>query len=1549
MWLNSHEGGKSVKGAAVRKPLTDMFNRAGDSAFVKKKNKPFRKHGLIVCGSFLAFISMVKSASADHSLGRPCVNCHSLLSSNVVVGSKRHIRCSNVDDALYGYNADCSERTTSYWYCGKNVWDPVPDGNNVSEPLDCSYCHDTADDIANEIGIGTIQPGASAHPVDVRGTSLDIGIIKCNDCHNNEVAPVNECENLPDDAYPNHFLPAVKSEDPTGANLRTYDYTHLAGKYGDFTDNSTYGVDWSSSLSGANTPLCFNCHKSGGIANTDIEADYASANGGHNIVAFGDLPAKKLPCSDCHDPHASNDNAKLIIGNSDIPNNPYKKSFNAGAAPYDYPAPSGFNGTNDYVVCVSCHDAGRTVEGVVLKDVILANGSTDPFSPIFPFHSNAHDDVGGTTSCLQSNSGCHQSAHNLDPFRCLDCHSKSVVDAMASPPPRLVAKDHVDSEFAHIGHVGPGDSDANFIASVHTIPYNDAPGADMTVAAENGCLYCHNTAGLSGNEILKDADGTTYSRPAAAAWVDFSAYNEFCLSCHDGDPNIKFKPSSNYDLHNGVEGTGGNLINYAYGSNDFLYPPQVNSQSGVVGGYFFESGHGRTTTDYPSGNPAADIPCLQCHLYHGSTAPKLLPGWRPSKDLAANVVKKDGGLTVGSMWPLAGSGKPDSAKIDYLDYTDSDNNSRLTQAFTLQSRYVSEFTVEWNTYSNDAWSSVVSLGMEVPFGTSGDMRPNTNSANELACGADADSPPLIGKFGFCNACHFSDATTATSHRIYTHEGQFGGEGGDENGACTGSPLDSDKNFFKDCAECHDPHGSGEGGGTGVSNLYMIKGKIKRGADPLNPASWSEVVFTSKGGAMVENDDSLDEDDLGPSELNSDDLCAVCHGADPAPGDPDQVGVDHNYQTYSGPPDHAQGAECAQCHDHGWKTPTTNRQWAGFKRVYCFSCHGNKATGQYWPDGTGGDPAYADDSAGAHANHVAAIGKYLGYGDYAVVMYNDVQQKTICAFCHPNPGSGTHTVDSGGDQRVDVYQDSDDVSTRLDVFRKFTGGGVSDLDVDGIDGNQAYSYANKNCLNLACHNRMPTPAATAVPAERAGDWDAPPDMTAFIVFADTDQDELPFDRSYRVGCFVCHGYYGMPRTIDNGWLFTPSDNFVEDSFHRTHAGRTARDMPDNVDPLGLTGDGGMAYACYQCHGISTDGINDNAELFSNVASNTGTYFGHLNGVVELEFSALSGRSPERLEVEFGGGNGFFDKDATGDASAGDTGFAPFDGNYSITCYNIYCHGETLDSRPDDIRVNPVYDQAATADCGDCHDADYANAGSDFIGSAPTGKIQSNGHYAHYGKPANDAAYTNPEEPPIYGPLFGASWRSGHMWDNEYYGFDDLDPPPPNGNEGYMGGCGYCHFIPRKQAGCRCHDGTGSPGAGAISTRHVNGIKEFRDMNSRATPDDDAPADLTSTTACDNCHSTALAPNETISGAQLAKNNWYSAGYRLPCQACHNSAAAASNYADGTGPLDSDGTRVPQPYWLQFADPQDNFDLSGHGFAGIFPQTGNQAPAYSCTGT
>jgi hypothetical protein len=860
--------------------------------------------------------------------------------------------------------------------------------------------------------------------------------IFCNDCHDGNshtITPLSLCSKSDTDGYPNHKNAVIGGPLP-GVNDLAFNPPSLTAPYGT-------SVDWTDPTFASTDMLCFICHDDDNSSRTpyaytkgfvetamtsgrdpgsgrdpepmeDILDSYNASHGGHNVVGIGldggtGVTAQKLPCYECHDPHASADPEDGVIYNDAL-------ISSAGAYgteivnPYDPtdldPAEDSFtfNGydrsaAKEVTLCMTCHQSGiGAAELETGKKAVELQHPIDSDNLAFGFHADVHVeaiDANYDGGCLQSGvsgvGGCHYSPHNNSPYECLECHTESARDNNDL----LDAVAHVDSEFGKIGFINDltddgddtNDSD-NGILSQHNIPYTPNEAAyddrDMSLAENNGCLSCHYVLGAYPRKLLA-VDGSVFTPATVSNREDLGTYDTFCEGCHDGSLD-------------------------AFEVFDGLNPPTVDK-------YFTIAGHGRTT-DFDSGNTAAKIGCLECHQYHGSTAYKLLPGNVQTDDYdARTTMLYDSGGRVVKGFDYADTGTdphgdplvetiatrstigalPDSTYIDYIDYTvedrhtaTSDNKERMAVKYA---DYDTNYA--WDTYydatSNSGSPTAMNpSGTQIFFGVSGD-RIDTKS--RVACDEElVTSSAPTEPVGFCDACHLysdtTDGTTTTFDGMRTHAGLKTPTD------CAGGPdYSTSVNFQKDCTECHDPHGSGYDGTTADNdNSYMIRGKIVTSDDGATIETFN-VVLKAKSGA-----DSLDEDDSD----NKDDLCAVCHNVTDTEGE----GADHNRSDNSGSA-HQEDNDCTTCHFHSERFMPSGG---------CFECH----------------PVGSDTM---HKKHFNAIGGALGYvlpGE-TLEDADSFSPITICGNCHGDgAGSGaTHNQSNNQSQPwpagYEVYINIDD--------------------------------------------------------------------------------------------------------------------------------------------------------------------------------------------------------------------------------------------------------------------------------------------------------------------------------------------------------------------------------------------------------------------------------------------------------------------------------------------------------------------------------------------
>lgn len=622
-------------------------------------NAKFLSRNLIFSGClrslFVALALLVSAfiphkALADHSLGRACTDCHSLRSARVSAGT-RNILEDNLLSDLYA----------TRWYC------PSP-GANVSfvggQPLDCSYCHgQAATDVGAEFRKGKSEASGSAHPIVVDGDNIDgadpipypANRIYCNSCHNSDVTPLDKCDKDVTDGYPNHKNRTANSI-VTGGNGRTDldsgdDGVHLKGPYGraDWVDVPGNYFDPISS----EKPFCFDCHNASTVGGApDIESKYIwkDANGqnssysGHN---YADAAASsgnyntEMPCYNCHDPHATYENKKLIVEISSSRTeevgedgerrmNPYKTSFykniepppgTAGAV-LNYPRVNTPDGEKegDRSFCYSCHSgySVRTGPNAGDPEVVLDDVLAPGWLPrIWSWHKKVHNSVkegafaenplnkdpNPSGSCTPKYGGCHD-PHRTIPT-CPECHEGGICDMCHGFPP--ISDDEPTPKPVKRGNYVPNERIAgeevdgvrwgNKIAGgahrrhVNLFwkrfdPHFD-PTAHTTTASENYASSLSETPAPNGGTDQTDPD---YWFKVAAA---------ICGPCHGENPG-------NAPWHNesGDISFDRSYVDIRPRSND---PSLTADNSSTELGYTWASSDNSKTTYYGESAPSHDM------------------------------------------------------------------------------------------------------------------------------------------------------------------------------------------------------------------------------------------------------------------------------------------------------------------------------------------------------------------------------------------------------------------------------------------------------------------------------------------------------------------------------------------------------------------------------------------------------------------------------------------------------------------------------------------------------------------------------------------------------------------------------------------------------------------------------------------------------------------------------------------------------------------------------------------------------------------------------
>ncbi|MDB4285402.1 hypothetical protein N9903_00660 [bacterium] len=551
------------------------------------------------------------AASANHSLGLPCYDCHNLSSAQIRPGTRA-------------------------------LWDQPKIGElTYSRPVSCDFCHTGYRDTFDGGISGSIQ--VSGHPVKIiegdnryvfaggsfQEESLYAGPkLSCAgtasvpqtvaSCHrgntvsggplsplNPDLAPDNydsPAGNTATDGYPDHDLTAFDgSLTPVGDFHLEFTYNKQAS-----TDGATAATNYQ---------LCFQCHEGGGV-NTNSTVDVSTAytvDGGH----FSDQLVAMVACADCHDHHSST-SLKLYSRAGGIASDP-----------------------NQRLLCLNCHDGAS-------KNFYTTGGGVTPVT--VPVPPTTGGTPGGTVEahgastedCVQ----CHPAhAPSADRSDCFDCHGSGGSLVAAIGVSAIIVDDGSGDDFGYSG-TNP---------SNHGITFeNDNSGH---------CLDCHAIAkathadGDTSND-LRDYAPADFDWPATttdeSAGGTFGALIEFCLSCHRSGSSLTWgtAPEMNDFIDFGIDkrsGGGDDHTNH-YGYADIAYDIYVESSPNTVM-YDTASGAGHDPPDPPLYNgvplfahyakrttnvstpewwqigdnvtaPQA-FPCLDCHFAHGGPSEVL--------------------------------------------------------------------------------------------------------------------------------------------------------------------------------------------------------------------------------------------------------------------------------------------------------------------------------------------------------------------------------------------------------------------------------------------------------------------------------------------------------------------------------------------------------------------------------------------------------------------------------------------------------------------------------------------------------------------------------------------------------------------------------------------------------------------------------------------------------------------------------------------------------------------------------------------------------------
>lgn len=304
---------------------------------------------------------------------------------------------------------------------------------------------------------------------------------------------------------------------------------------------------------------CLECH---GDSGADAISTHSNKDWGGPSIEKPTPPSFELLCTQCHDPHGTSNlfaikTQVLVTSNGSVTSGPVLFTATTGANSHD----DGVS-ANASRICVTCH----------------VNAS----NPGFPMknHVGGASHAGGVDYSGQDCTTCHRhsadgTAATSDGFMasCRACHSSTQDLNQGSPRRKIV-----------------GATGGDFTRTSHHVSGSDA-------VTDGDCVVCHEMSRHTlGKVRLLDVDtpATVYELDYALNAVDDPAdYENFCISCHDGD------------------GQAGDMVPFS----DSQIVPSLN-ESGWTAGI-----HNTPLSTFGGS-------CLDCHdSGHGSNKVKLLYPW----------------------------------------------------------------------------------------------------------------------------------------------------------------------------------------------------------------------------------------------------------------------------------------------------------------------------------------------------------------------------------------------------------------------------------------------------------------------------------------------------------------------------------------------------------------------------------------------------------------------------------------------------------------------------------------------------------------------------------------------------------------------------------------------------------------------------------------------------------------------------------------------------------------------------------------------------------
>ncbi len=982
--------------------------------------------------------------------------------------------------------------------------------------------------------------------------------IACFDCHDNHSTVDND---PPDNTFPNTSRPpqdVAFDDDMETTNPRD-------------------------GLNNDDKPGYYENIPSGTVRGTSTyeSGHYVKNNPGAGSIAQGD----KLPCSDCHDPHRTKYQAFI---REDLPGTPQVPAGTRASTRMAYTDPSDDrNDAESRKFCIACHGTSEqtTYKAVTFSAVKPSYGSATIAKPTTRISAHLSTK---TTACTQ----CHR--HNGISVSCEDCHGfpplRTIAQASGNSFDRVLRPDvenYTGGAGAHQRHKDAlGDAifqceichgpDAGSAAwhnqGAGTFPGTN-PGQNVDVMGDGAYWDPTNTrSGASAPRYTGAASSETL--PAGYEFKAKGGGDQRCanFACH-GDP-----PDNAGDL---------------------------TWTADMVDG------------DTPYDNPAAaDIRI--CKWCHDATPSEIDPDLTVAGTVYAPNAMGNGLSTAvgfGAEVNGHGVGLPGAVKAVY------DRGAVGTPGTAGAPDNAAGAAKDCIVCHNTRYVAGVAERMHFPSIHSAPTDPRDakrleSTINGGGIGTSTTYP--TGPDQACNACHQNGVDTVADGLDQSHH---------SNTAGGYVPLEG--SFTRACRQCHNVHGANFNGAG--RNLYMIGKWIDVDSDgnpdaterayvdsSPTPGNLTLAAITTADDAVVftatTGPDSFDENDGVYDQTgaaDNDDICAACHV--PATGGGAGTGGGNHSGSTAGIGE-LRGQDCMTCHDHDYDNITTTSD--AFMPSGCSGCHGvPPPTNQYWPDGAGGTPLYADDNAGAHQNHVEAISRRV-FGQTAAQLLLDAnsstKQRQICRYCHPNPGGGGHSTNSG-DSRVDLYT----ASGPGNYFGRFSVGAEPLPPVAPVEDTTGAAYVpgavnQGTCGNLVCHNQTTTPF-----------WNTPPvwvestlpnttcsnlachAVTTYTIAHDTHVDGAPI----RFACTECHadnytvsGTNPIPLAHGNGEVDMKWDNagsleaaHGSNGYYDKNNNTTADPAPTDTGFTYKTGGAAAADATYarSCYRVYCHGGDNNA--------------------------------------------------------------------------------------------------------------------------------------------------------------------------------------------------------------------------------------------------------------------------------------------------------------------------------------------------------------------